>query len=229
MEKIGIYLFLDDGLCIYSKGFSKIDEQLVGGFGAAITSFASQLIENRSVPDLLDVHARFGNQDLTYRVITGEGLHALVIIKQKQLSDEASLELDELAKSLVKYVKKNYDLNDILGNKELDDYLEKEIKLRSEHMYSAYLVNILGMAANYYGVKEERSKELIREVNRIYEETNNIDEIRKRNDEIASEICQMASEPKSKTFKGIIKYVNEHHADIWDLFNVPLIKKNIYS
>ncbi len=221
---VRIYLINQDGLTVYSQSIGdNIDSQLIGGLGMAILNFSGE-VYGSGMPDFVNVKSKIGHELIETRLMTGEKVHSLLLLKNvNDLDSIAYFELDELSKLIINHVESDYSL-DILNKNSLsslNDFVNEHIMIMKEQIYSSYLLKILTTAINY-GVKVRDSSAIIPLVNKAYL-LNNPLMIHESNNKINHSISVMACQKHSKTFKGIINQVNKTYESVWSLFKVPLI------
>ncbi|UYP43779.1 hypothetical protein NEF87_000064 [Candidatus Lokiarchaeum ossiferum] len=203
---------------------SSVDIQLVSGFLAASSLFFNEL--------------GIGGQDRTFRILRGDTelrmslgnkIHATLLIRGlEDLDLKAYYELDVMTRAIINRFENVYmqEIEDFILRGRfnfdgIDKFIKDEVLKMKAHMFSSYLMHILGIAINR-NVKKSEAKELLISLNSIYADLPlNYDKIRKHHDVIWNQIRDYQKE--HITFKNIIKKVNKESANIWKLFRIPLI------
>lgn len=200
------------------------DTQLISGFLDANSMYFNEL--GLGFPSSLFRILR-GNTE--FRMLEGDPIQATLLLKDLQgLDDKAYYELDELTRAIINRFQQVY-LNEIeefvargtYRFKGIDHYIQDETEKMKEHIFSSYLMQILGLAINK-NVIRNRALELLPTFNRIYEKSAlDKNEIHTFNMSVKTEIEQQATRI---TLINIIKSVNKENAHIWALFQVPTIE-----
>lgn len=201
-----------------------IDIQLISGFLAASSLFFDEL--------------GIGGQARTFRILRGDAelrmslgnkIHGTLLLNGlSHLDLKAYYELDVLVRAIISRFEAVYiqEIEDfiLMGKFQfegIDEFIRDEVHKMKAHMFTSYLMQILGIAINR-NVKRKEAQELLISMNSIYTDlNNNYEKIRQHHDMIWTTINNYQTE--HITFKSIIKKVNKESADIWTLFQVPLI------
>jgi hypothetical protein len=217
-------------VCIFYLNFQNPGEkpvkdvQLISGFLDANSMYFNELG--------LGKHSNLfrilrGNTE--FRMLEGDPIQATLLLKDLQgLDEKAYYELDELTRAIINRFQQEYlsEIEEFITRgtyrfKGIDHYIEDETEKMKEHIFSSYLMQILGLAINK-NVIRNRALELIPNFNRIYE---NIvldkNEVHNFNMNVKNEIEQSATRI---TLINIIKSVNKQYTHIWALFQVPIIE-----
>jgi hypothetical protein len=151
----------------------------------------------------------------------------LLITDLDKLDEKAYYELDELTRSIIHRFESEYiqEIEELISSgkfhfKGIETFILDEIEKMQAHIYSSYLMQILGMCINRR-VQTKKAEELIMQFNLFYaDEQSTNQKIMQYIDDVRSSIETLLIHP---TIRIIVKKVNKDFAQIWKLFQVPLI------
>jgi hypothetical protein len=201
-----------------------VDVQLVSGYLAASTLFFNEL--------------GLGNNDPLFRIVRGQDelrmwlgnqVHGTMLLRNlPTLTESTYAELDELLKSIVNRFEHEY-LGEIqtfmtTGRAKfggIEGYIRDEVEKMKAHMYSSYLMQIIGVAINR-NIYRARCQELLASFNPMYSNSETTTQVMyEHNHTIRGELNTYQN--AHVTMARIIDMINTKFKQIWILFQIPMI------
>lgn len=219
-----------ESVCIFYYNLSKpkakptLDKQLISGFLSANSLFFDEL----GIGGNANLF-RIIRGDSELRMALGKKIHATLLLNNlNHLDLKAYYELDLLTRSIIDRFEEKYieEIEAFIMTGEfrfegIEVFIRHEVDKMKAHMYSAYLMEILGKAINR-NVKKKEAKELLIALNHVFADYS-IDyvEVRMHLEIIWHTIANY--QRIHPTFSHIIKKVNNESKHVWKLFRVPVI------
>lgn len=226
-----IELFIHyESVCIFYYNLSypqakpALDKQLISGFLSANALFFDELGIGGEAK-----HFQIMRGDSELRMAIGDKIHATLLMNNLRYLDlKAYYELDVLTRSIIERFEEKYidEIEAFILTGEftfegIGEFIKTEIEKMKAHMYSAYLMDVLGRSINR-NVKKEESKELLIALNHIFSEYPlDYAEVRMHLEIIWHTISNY--QRQHPTISRIIRKVNEDSKYVWTLFRVPMI------
>lgn len=205
------------------------DIQMVSGFLDAAQLFFNEL---KFAPDSRLFRILRGNTELRMVTATADNpMQATLLLRGlSDLDDQAYHELDELVTSIMDRFTQVYmaEITNMMETgrflfKGIEAYIQEETIKMCLHIYSSYLLKILGLAINRKVAVKDAMK-LISAISQIYRDfASDFQEILFNLIQIRTEIEKLKNRIG---IQKILKKVNKDNAHIWKLFLVPIISPN---
>ena len=201
----------------------KVDTQLISGFLNATSLF----FENLGYPSKSNIF-RILRGKTELRMYLGDQIHGTLVLQDlTHLNEKAYKQLDELLKSIIHQFEKKYmeEIQQFISNGKMefegiDTFITTQVQKIRAHMYSSYLMRILGLAINYNVERKSAQTHLIN-INNIFQSELDFYSIYHELNMIREQIQEY--QRGHVTFEKIIKRVNRESRQVWDLFTIPLI------
>src|SRR6056297_2970616 len=149
----------------------KIDIQLISGFLNATSLF----FDNLGFPSDSNLFQIIrGSTEL--RMHLGNDIHGTLILQGlPNLNEKAYMELDELLKSVIRQFEREYidEIEAFITEgrhefKGMDAFIKNQCQKMRAHIYSSYLMRILGLAINY-NVKRKQAQQFLIDINHLFQ------------------------------------------------------------
>ena len=205
---------------------SRMDVQLIAGFLTSSTLFFDEMSVGENDPLYRILR---GNSEIRMRI--GDNIHGTLLLRDLYFDEKTYYELDALLKSIIarfesKYIKEidTFATYGSLEFKGISDFIKDEVEKMKAHIYSSYLLQILGIAFNRK-LFRKRTKDLMASIHIAYSvDSSSNDKMRVHNDRIRSEIDKY--QISHITLARVVKQVNNEFKNIWRVFRVPLIPES---
>jgi hypothetical protein len=219
-----------ESVCIFYYNFANpmkvpaVDIQLISGFLTANSLFFEEM---RIGGDSRHFVIQRGDAEL--RMWVGNQVHATLILTNLEGLDlKAYYELDVLTNNIIQHFESEY-LAEIekfvfTGSytfEGIDLFIEKEVSWMRAHMYSSYLMKILGEAINY-NVRKAEAMELLIALNRAFNDSKHTyEDMLVHCDIVRSTINNYQNVHPS--IAAIVQRVNRDDGQIWRLFKIDTL------
>ncbi len=228
--KINLYLFQKDtGNLIYEMELGDPNPE---------TNFNGQLIAPllSAIQFKLD-ELNFGmeSEDSDFRrgadlciVYPGAVLHAALILRSiGKLNRVAHQELHELTRAVIGRIECDrqtdlhlfFETGKVLSG--LSDIIQEETRKMCQHMFTSYLLEILGQASNDKRFKKFRADEMICGLVGNSDDADSA-ALEKRNGLVKAQLLELMHQYTS--FKHYIRKTNALAPQVWNLFQVPIVQ-----